>query len=636
MESMPDKQSRFENGVLVTLFLVFQYLYLWIKVEPQYYFMKQQPAFYFLQDFLSQYTRYPGGLLQAISAFVSQSYLIPAAAALILTLTGLSVIIGTRAWLNRAGRSRFYDILQFIPAIFLLMLQSQYNYALAETLGVMFAFLVFLWLNRLPIHSLSLRIVVHVFVLVLFYAICGGAVYFLTLLCLFSEFQAQSGSSRKWFVKVLPAAVCLGCVSVLPLIPISGFMVAPLRERFFNNLFFSTDYQPFWLSYVFYGFYPIILLLIVLIRRISRSKKWTSIRSYRSAWMQIRFRRLWEFVILCVLIISMASIPLFATRDGSKKTNLVIQTLAHERQWNRLLETVRKEKPNNPFATVEMNRALYHTGSLLDSLFCYTQDWGSNGLFIPQEYGYVSPLQISDLFLDMGHVTEALHWAYEAEAVFENSPWNFQQLAVTHLLKRNTAAAGRYLFYLKHSPLFRKWAFHYQDYLEDPGLMINDPIMRQTYNWMPLSDFIVHSALPQDDLEALLQNNTGNKMAFEYLMAHCLLTRDLKTLEMHKNDLIRFEYSHIPRHVEEALLLYYASNRKQSVTIRGYQIRQSTLQRFQEYMQLTYEYRQNQQLLPQILYREFGQTYWYYHAFHQEREKEELNIPALTRSKRKK
>ena len=160
---------------------------------------------------------------------------------------------------------------------------------------------------------------------------------------------------------------------------------------------------------------------------------------------------------------------------------------------------------------------------------------------------------------------------------------------------------------------------------------IQDPYLKQKFNWMPDKDFIVHTASPHDDLKALLKNNPNNKMAFEYYMAHCLLTRQLSQINRYKNYLSLFKYQHIPTHLEEAFLIDKLLKKSRETIVAGYQIRRNTILKFNEFIRAVNKYRRDNKMMIKVLSKDFGRTYWFYYYFHQERNKKEISIPALSR-----
>jgi hypothetical protein len=105
-------------------------------------------------------------------------------------------------------------------------------------------------------------------------------------------------------------------------------------------------------------------------------------------------------------------------------------------------------------------------------------------------------------------------------------------------------------------------------------------------------------------------------MAFEYLMAFLLLTGQHAAIASSIGYLDNFDYprARIPRHLEEALLLYMAMTDNKANT-HGRQINTATISRFQKFMQLFQRHKLDFQNPAKELRKEFGDTYYYFYFF---------------------
>jgi hypothetical protein len=260
--------------------------------------------------------------------------------------------------------------------------------------------------------------------------------------------------------------------------------------------------------------------------------------------------------------------------------------------------------------TYQLNRALYHTGRLSDEMFSYPQIYGIHGLFLSPEASYSARLQTSDLFFEMGHVNAALRWAHEAISMRGETPWNLLRVAQINLLKHGKAYTQICLNRLTKTLLFRGWAKRYQQDLDSNR--ISDIKLQRIQSLMPTSDFIVAPDNPTADLKNLLMNNRRNKMAFEYLMAYYLLARQLGDLADNLYRLRDFDYPTIPRHYQEALLLYMLKIKKRDIDLYGYKISPSFIQRFNDFNLTLRKHRGDKEQARRELMNKHGNTYWYY------------------------
>ena len=130
--------------------------------------------------------------------------------------------------------------------------------------------------------------------------------------------------------------------------------------------------------------------------------------------------------------------------------------------------------------------------------------------------------------------------------------------------------------------------------------------------------------LDEVDLEAmllgLLERNSANQMAFEYLMAHYLLTRQLDKMaaQLHRlDDFPAFDDLRVPRHCEEALVLHLATTKRRHFDLGRRQIRAETWRRFGEFLRIEREFRPDVSAAFDALRPEFGDTYFFSFVFGQ-------------------
>src|SRR5205823_3999911 len=132
-----------------------------------------------------------------------------------------------------------------------------------------------------------------------------------------------------------------------------------------------------------------------------------------------------------------------------------------------------------------------------------------------------------DVYLDLGFVGMAHHYLAEAMDIYGERPSLLRRLVLVNTVLGNEGTARIYLRALAKVPWQGSWAKEFQQQLEtDPSMTENKEVARLRSAMMK-SDQVV--PLPIDKLMlSLLQVNPRNRMAFEYLMAYCLLTKNVK------------------------------------------------------------------------------------------------------------
>jgi hypothetical protein len=134
---------------------------------------------------------------------------------------------------------------------------------------------------------------------------------------------------------------------------------------------------------------------------------------------------------------------------------------------------------------------------------------------------------------------------------------------------------------------------------------------------MPTTDFPHASMVDAAEtmLRQLLASNPQNQMAFEYLMAHYLLTGDLKKLAGQVGQLDNFAYATIPRRIEEALLLGQKLYGLQ-FELHRCKIQPDTIQRFHRFCDALNGTPGQAPATLSSLAPDFGDTFWFYYYSH--------------------
>ena len=103
-------------------------------------------------------------------------------------------------------------------------------------------------------------------------------------------------------------------------------------------------------------------------------------------------------------------------------------------------------------------------------------------------------------------------------------------------------------------------------------------------------------------------------MAFEYLMAWYMLTGQLEKFMQNLYRLDDFDYSEIPRHYEEAILMYMLKAKK-TVDLRDYRISLESQQRFDGFGQLLSRYGGNKRAAMNKLAEYYSDSYFFYYLY---------------------
>ena len=217
-------------------------------------------------------------------------------------------------------------------------------------------------------------------------------------------------------------------------------------------------------------------------------------------------------------------------KNANFKAEKVMQYdfMARHQQWNRILETINDEKPNNQIGVTVQNLALAMHGKLLDHMFDYNQN-GIAGLLPDVKEDATSPLPTAEAFYHLGMINVAQRSVFEAqEAIldFQKSGRCYKRLAQTNLINGNYEVARKYLAALQKTLFYKEWANETLPLLGNEKAIAQHPeygrLRQMAYN----EDFYFSDHVTPEMLENLYFSNTNNRLAYQYLLAYYLLTGD--------------------------------------------------------------------------------------------------------------
>ena len=134
-------------------------------------------------------------------------------------------------------------------------------------------------------------------------------------------------------------------------------------------------------------------------------------------------------------------------KNANFKAEKVMQYdfMARHQQWNRILETINTEKPNNQIGVTVQNLALAMHGQLINHLLDYNQN-GIAGLLPDVQSDATSPLPTAEVHYQLGMISVAQRTVFEAqEAIldFQKSGRCYKRLAQTNLILGNYEVARK-------------------------------------------------------------------------------------------------------------------------------------------------------------------------------------------------
>lgn len=305
--------------------------------------------------------------------------------------------------------------------------------------------------------------------------------------------------------------------AIVVAIPVLYWLVGPVC--------FPLPFSELWHGVHYYRYpaeFPVILWsaalsVFILVLMVCIFHKWTSTLK----------RPIVTLVSFAVVAVVMGNV---VWKNSNFKAEKVMQYdfMARYQQWNRIIETINKEKPNNQIGVTVQNLALGMHGLLAEHLFSYNQN-GLAGLLPDVGTDAVSPLPTAEAFYQLGMITVAQRTVFEAqEAIldFQKSGRCYKRLAQTNLILGNYEVARKYLLALQKTLFYRDWATETLPLLGDEKAIAQHPeyghLRQMTYK----ENFFFGDHVGADMLRKLLSANPENRLAFEYLKAYYILTGD--------------------------------------------------------------------------------------------------------------
>jgi hypothetical protein len=604
------------------LFFILFYLYLWLYVDLRVIFhgagiITNFPVFYKDWSFFLPFLSYPGGPVEYLSAFLSQFFYYSWAGAIVVTVQAWLICVCIDYLLKTVNLLRIRWTCFILP-ILILVLYTRYTYYFATTMALLIALLLTCLYIKMTLSRSKILgcLGTFLFLSVLLYYLAGGAFLLFAVVCAIYELIFRS----RWKMSLF----CLLSAAVVPYVV--GLLVfrVSIVDAFCNSLPFSWKILYYevrkryvTIVYIMYLLLPLTLLIFGLLQilwemlrlRRDRRKKSPNLILKIFSWYANSPKLKWT--IGSLLLLAIAGSVVFFSRDESLRTRFKVDYYAYHKMWPELL-TSAQNNPHNPVIVHAVNRALYHVGRLGYDMFSWPQD--PDYLFLSGMKHKWMYWQIFDVFLDIGVINVAENALTECLEGLGDRPMVLQRLALINMVKGNLASARIYLGTLSKTLFHAEWAKHYLNLLQtDPNLSTDKYIQHLRSLYLD-KDCLIHTLLMEKTLLWLLERNSHNRMAFEYLMARYLLNRHLEKFVQKLELLQDFGYRELPTHYEEAALIYIYGTRK-PLNLSGYPLNPQKRKQIEDFSRILSSYGGNKQAASKELAKKFRNTYFFYYKF---------------------
>ncbi|OGV75122.1 MAG: hypothetical protein A2269_00820 [Lentisphaerae bacterium RIFOXYA12_FULL_60_10] len=549
--------------------------------------------------FFKRFTGYVGGPIEYLSCLLSQTYYLPWFGVLFLT----ALFVATYAMASGILRSFIHGKCR-LPALFfaLLLLVVMKRYLPLVNILPMLGGMAMAWLYiALRRRSLNRRWVEATLLLCavglsapIYYLFGGGLLYFAGLAAIFELIARRHAVTG--FLWIITGAVVPQAMSYLFFEP--GWAARYLRwlpdQEYVTGVAVVIG--------VLCTFVPAAALLSPVINRLRESRQTgQSLRYTARVAGGIALATLCGFMIL--------------SRFG-RKDWMYADFLVANNRWEESLTCLQKMNDDSDMARYLTFRSLAHRGRLPWEMFHFPQRRSSEALLLSSSGWEILPRvtnRRSDILLDLGRVNDSERWAHESLAAQGETPAILERLFVVNVLNGRPDAACSFLRALGKIPFKEEKARKLLARLESDPSLSDDPVLQAIRPSMLRTDY-VGGWDPESVLRQCLENNPANRMAFEYLVAHYLLTSNMKgfgTLAARFPDF----YYVLPTHMEEALLVYRQANGAWPPGLEDFRPTPEMERRFRAFLTRFMQHPGEPATLWNLLIGDFGNTYWFFDVF---------------------
>ena len=559
-------------GIASYLFFAFKYPY-------HLHFQEQYQLFEATWKYFAQVAWVPGGLADWAGRFITQfCYYAPAGAAL---LALLLCAVQLLTWAVSRGRTLIVYALTFLPALLLLAFWCDENAltggAVALILSLACAALC------LKVRPDKLRHLLEIILVPVLYLACGPLCVLFVLVVAIREVVERGG--RVW-----PLVAAMVVLAVL-----CPFVAQRIFPYPLGRLCFGVHYHRY--HNIIPGLLWASALVAALIVAVSCIKALRRV----SGWL--------PGIVLFVAVAALGTVLTLRLADQSKEEWMRYDFMVRMQMWNRIMLRADQHNPDTPKTVSCLNLALAMSGRMPDSQFEYFQN-GPEGLLLGFIRDHTNPVSTSEIYWQLGMVNTAQRYAFEAqEAIpdFQKSARLYRRLAETNIVNGDVKVARKYLEALQHARFYRKWAKETVALLTSGEIFDKRPELARARDFRLKEHDFLFSDTEMDSMLGLLKvENPDNSVALEYLMAWCLLRKDL---DRFVECIGMVDTPTMPKAYQEALLLRWVLTHSDFNGLPGY-LSPVHAQRITRFLADARAGKSEAEMQ-----RSYGDTYWFYYYY---------------------
>lgn len=611
---MKNKVLNLTNGFIL-IFLLAAWWLTAVKIEPVLYYHFQQIGFLTTSEFFHNYAVQAGGIAEYVGEFIAQFFYFNLwGSLLIVAVAAIQGFIARDLITRLTGKNKVGLAIFGVILLLGVMVMLDYRYPYYASIRLLFAFLFtygFYFLNskygRWSLYSWPALAVL------LFYLGSAPSLFVFTACTLFMVIAKEKRST--WMI-VVPAFI--GIAALLPYLGYLFVFQTTLANLYRLSVVKPPEvlaYKTFYQLATYYALLPLMLPVFLFLIRTKEEKPVEKAKKGKNVEKKKLIYRPAFLIMAQAVVLTGAGYLLFIkTFDSHKKNLLRIEYHAEKGEWQKVLK-VAEEINNYDFkVNFHVNRAYAHLGTLPDNLFSYPQVLGVYGLFFDNSVlngNFTMPN--SDLYYDLGFMSESQHWAFEGQTLMPNSPRILKRLVMINLINRKYQLAEEFLNVLDRNMLYHDWVAEHKKFVADTTLTNSDPEIVQKRKFNPQKRYVQIN--PLTDLELLFETNSTNRFAYDYLITLCILDSNFTEFLKYLPYYTSFNMKTLPRSWAEALAIYIIRNKTIPPFMTEETVSKQVKRSMMEFNKTTRQYNNNLEAAKPALRASFEDTYWYYMLF---------------------
>ena len=518
-DKVMSKLDSYLRGILSALFFTAVALFFGLAYPHHLHFQEQYQLFEWTLPYFRSVVAVPGGFADWCGRFLTQFFLSSWAGAFL--MSSLLVAMQLLCWKLMRRKSLFSYVLSFLPALVLFIATLDYTMMPGAAVALDLALCLALPVVGMP--ASGVRTALSLAGIPVVYMLCGPVAVIYALICATGE-----------KISVLPVSllICAACPLVSRLI--FHFSVPQLL----TGVHYCRSEGPciiiFWISAAVALILPVVSLLI--------RDRFKSVADYPAS------------AVLFTIIAIAAFSGVKRNADFSHEEVMRYDWLCRQEKWDEIIENQRTKPSDKVLAGCCLNLALCKKGVMSEQMFNYGQH-GVQGLFPEFKIVYTLPIQVAEVFWNLGMVSACQNYIFEAqEAIpdFQKSARCYVRLAETNMVDGRYEVARRYLNSLSNTLFYGKWAKKMAAMLSDEAAVAADETIAGMRALRLKHDIIFDEGRIDEILRAHIEETPENRAAYEYLLAYDLLEMDLDAF---KRDFDPGRFPVVPKHYQEAVLM---------------------------------------------------------------------------------